>query len=40
MIALTHIVSPHIARCELSHLARRPIDHGGGPAGRGSREIA
>ena len=28
MIALTHIVSPHIARCELSHLARRPIDHG------------
>lgn len=27
MIALTHIVSPHIARCELSHLPRRPIDH-------------
>jgi hypothetical protein len=26
-IALTHEVSPHIDRCQLTHLERVPIDH-------------
>jgi dimethylargininase len=28
MIALTHLPSPRMERCELTHVARTPIDHG------------
>jgi dimethylargininase len=28
MIALTHVPSPHLDRCQLTHLSRAPIDYG------------
>jgi dimethylargininase len=28
MLALTHVPSPNMAACQLTHLARQPIDHG------------
>jgi dimethylargininase len=28
LIALTHVPSPNMADCQLTHLARQPIDHG------------
>src|SRR5437667_9092273 len=28
MIAITHVPSPHMERCQLTHVARAPIDSG------------